>query len=100
MKKDTLWRSVISLILGFSTVVLIQFIVTLLPNGQIRDLLSGLVSVPASLVAAIFFPEGKPAAGGNVAWDMIFTVAEIVFCTIIWFAVLAWRNRKSQSAVI
>jgi hypothetical protein len=100
LKKDTLWRSIIALLLGFSTVILIQFVVTLLPNGQIRDLLSGIVSVPASLVTTIIFPDGKPAGGQNVAWDLILTVAKISLCSIVWYAVLAWRNRKSQSAVI
>ena len=100
MKRDVLWRSIISLTLGFSTFILIQFVVTLLPNGQLRGILEGLVSLPASLVTSIFFPDGKPAINGNDAWALIFVVSEIVFCAVIWFVVLSWRNQKSHDAVI
>ena len=86
--------------MGFLTVMLVQFIVTLLPNGQLRSILNGLVSLPASFVTSIFFPDGKPTRSDAAAWALIFTVSEILFCTVIWFAVLGWRNRKSQSAVI
>lgn len=100
MKKDVLWRAIISLMLGFFTVILAQFVVTLLPNGEVRGFLAGLVSLPASFVTSIFFPDGKPTGGGNAAWDLIFTVSKILICTVIWFAILGWRDRKSQSAVI
>lgn len=100
MKKDVLWRTIISLMLGFVTVILIQFIVTLLPNGQFRGFLAGLVSVPATFVAGIFFPDGRPTGGNNDAWDLILTVSKIALCTLIWFIILGWRNRRNQSAVI
>lgn len=86
--------------LGFFTVILVQFIVTLLPNGQFRGFLADLVSVPATFVAGIFFPDGKPTGGSNAAWDLILTVSKILICTLIWFIVLGWRYRRSQSAVI
>jgi hypothetical protein len=100
LKKDVLWRTIISLMLGFFTVILLQFIVTLLPNGQFRDILAGLVSVPATFITGIFFPDGKPTGSNNAAWDLILTVSKILICTLIWFIVLGWRYRRSQSAVI
>jgi hypothetical protein len=100
LKKDTLWRSIISLLLGFCTVILVQFVVTLLPDDPFRAFLTGLVAVPASFIAGIFFPEGKPAGGDNVTWELIITMSKIALCAFIWFAVLAWRNRRSQSAVM
>lgn len=86
--------------LGFVTVILVQFIVTLLPNGPVRGFLAGLVSVPATFVAGIFFPDGKPTGGNQAAWDLILTFSKIALCTLIWFVILGWRNRRSQSAVI
>jgi hypothetical protein len=100
LKKDVLWRSIISLMLGFSTFILVQFLVTVLPYGNLRTLLSNMVSVPASLVVGVFFPNGKPAINGNDAWALIFIVCEIVFCAVIWFVILSWRNQKSHDAVI
>jgi hypothetical protein len=99
VKKHVLWRSVVSLVLGFVTLVLIRFIMTFWPNGLTRDAFNSIVSFPGWMATTLFFPEGYPTYAAAV-WDLIFTFSEILSFTIIWYAVLAWRNRKSQSAVV
>jgi hypothetical protein len=64
-----------------------------------RDLFDGIVSFPGSMITTIFFPEGHPPSA-TAAWDLVFTFSEILSFTIVWYAVLAWRNRRSHSAVV
>lgn len=94
--KDITWRSAISILLGVITVVLIRLISTLMPYGSSRIYVSDLITIPASFIAPILYPDGPPQ--GGMPWAG--TVFDVLVYAFIWFIIIGWRKRRSRSAII
>lgn len=94
--KDITWRSAISILLGVITVVLIRLIGSLLPYGSSRIYVNDLITVPASFIAPVLYPDGLPQ--GAMSWAG--TVFDVLVYAFIWFIIIGWRRRKSRSAII
>lgn len=94
--KEITWRSAICTLLGLVTVVLIRLIATLMPYGPSRIYVSDLITVPASFIAPLLYPDGTPQ--GGMPWAG--TIFDVLVYAFIWFIVIGWRRRKSRSAVV
>jgi hypothetical protein len=100
LKKESNWRLFISVLLGFVTVAVLRFSVTLLPFGNLRIVVDDAATLPAMLITHFVYPDGMPAGPGAPHLGALLTVSEIIPYAIIWFAFLSWRNRRSQTAII
>lgn len=100
MKKDFNWRLIISILLGFVTVVALRFAATLLPFGTLRDLVNDAATFPALLITHFVYPDGMPAGPGAPDLGGLFLICEVIPYIIIWFVILSWRYRRSQTAII
>lgn len=94
--KDITWRSAISILLGVVTVVLINLIGSLMPYGSSRIYVNDLISIPASFITPVLYPDGTPPGGIPIAG----TIFDILFYGLIWFIIIGWLKRKSRSAVL
>lgn len=100
LKKDFNWRLIVSVLLGFLTVVVLRFGVTLLPFGPLREFADQATTLPATLITRFVYPDGMPSGPGGPNLNGLFLVCEVIPYVILWFVVLSWRYRKSQTAIM
>lgn len=96
--KESLWRFIISLLLGFSTAIFFRFITTFLPYGQFREYADDVTSIPGWFIGDFFYPGAKHAVGAIPNGVVLFVISDTLFFGLIWFAILAWRSRKDRKA--
>jgi|SRR5579864_1849263 len=95
-KRIILWRAVGGLLLGALTVGIIGLAGTRLPYSSIRDEITDAASLPALLIARVFYPEGVHTGGGAPRWGLVFLGAGVLFYALIWFGILSWLTRRSR----
>jgi hypothetical protein len=94
--KKLLVRAALGLLLGAATVGLISVCATKLPHSQARDEITDAASVPALLLARLFFPEGVHTGAGAAGWGTAFLCSNILFYAALWFAILCWLGRTKS----
>jgi hypothetical protein len=96
-KEHLFWRISTSVLLGGVTVAIISLAATKLPYSPILSDITDAASLPAMLVARIFYPEGVHTGGGAPSWGIVFMGCNILFYVLAWFAVLSLiRYRKGR----
>lgn len=52
------------------------------------------------LVTHFVYPDGMPTGPGAPDLGGLFLICEVIPYIIIWFVILSWRYRRSQTAII
>ncbi|MDQ2842805.1 MAG: hypothetical protein M3Y72_17550 [Acidobacteriota bacterium] len=99
MKRRTLlWCAGSGLLLDALTVGIIGLAGSKLPYSPLRDEITDAASLPAMLIARIFYPEGVHTGGGAPTWGIAFLGAGVLFYAVVWFGILSLITRRSRQA--
>ncbi len=80
------WRS---LLLGAATVSGLGVCAARLPGGPLRDAVVEAGSVPAALLAQVFYGTGMHWSLGAPSWGLLVQVSSILFYSMLWWVVLS-----------
>lgn len=98
MKRSTslIWCGVGSLLLGLLTAGLIGFAENSHHCSPRCIEIADIASIPAFLIARIFFPEGVHTGRGAPEWGAVFLVAGVLFYTGLWFVIICLLTRRRR----
>jgi hypothetical protein len=90
------WRLGVSLILGGMTWGAMVLVATKLPPSRIGEDITDYGSLPAYLIAKIFYPAGVHTGRGVPYFGYVLLGSGILFYGLVWFAILSWLNRRGR----
>ena len=97
-KQRLSWRLLASLVLGGMTWGVLALAETGLPPSRILDNIEDAASIPALVIAGIFYPEGAHTGRGVPYFGYVILGSGILFYGLVWFAILSWLNRRRSRA--
>jgi len=90
------WRLVGSIVLGGVTWGALYLVATKLQSSRIGNNITDYGSLPAYLIAKIFYPEGVHTGHGVSYFGYVLLGSGILFYTVVWFLILSWVNRRAH----
>ena len=69
---------------------------TKLPYNRILVNITDVASVPALMIAGIFYPEGAHTGRGVPYFGYVLLGSGILFYALVWFVILSWLYRRGR----
>ena len=90
------WCGIGGSLLGLLTAGLIGFAGTWHQCGPVCVEITDIASVPAFLIARIFYPEVVHTGHGRSEWGVVFLAAGALFYAAVWFIILWLVTRRRR----